>query len=93
MNNALAINEGAEDALLRAMATPLFIKRRQTQRPEDGGSPPPGSGTGMRAHRAFFYEEKLIFFSLSSRVVSLVVFLIIRCVAHKKNLIVVYSLD
>lgn len=42
MNNALAINEGAEDALLQAMAKPLFIKRRQTQRPKDCGSPPSG---------------------------------------------------
>lgn len=42
MNNALAINEGAEDALLRAMVKPLFIKRRQTQRPKDCGSPPSG---------------------------------------------------
>lgn len=26
------MNEGAEDALLQAMAKPLFIKRRQTQK-------------------------------------------------------------
>lgn len=42
MNNALAINEGAEDTLLQAMVKPLFIKGRQTQRPKDCGSPPSG---------------------------------------------------
>lgn len=38
MNNALAINEGAEDALPEAMVKPLFIKQRQRQRPKDSGS-------------------------------------------------------
>ena len=32
MNNALGINEGAKDTLLKAMAKPLFIKTGQTQR-------------------------------------------------------------
>lgn len=46
MNNALAINEGAEDALLGAIVKLLFIKKRQPQRPEGCGSPPAKRGKG-----------------------------------------------
>ena len=59
MNNALAINEGAEDALLQAMVKPLFIKRRQTQRAQGLWESTIGEG-GMRTH---ILRGKLFFFS------------------------------
>lgn len=62
MNNALGMNEGAEDALLQAMAKPLFIKRRQTQKAQ-GLWESTIREKGMRTH----ISTGIFFFNLPSQ--------------------------
>lgn len=89
MNNALAMNEGAEDALLQATAKPLFIKRRQTQKAQ-GLWESTIREKGMRTHilkRNFFSSfntphPPFLFPPYA------IIFVIIRCVA--KMLLFVY---
>lgn len=88
MNNALAMNEGAEDALLQAMAKPLFIKRRQTQKAQ-GLWESTIREKGMRTH----ILTRIFFFPItpppsSSFLPYSIIFVIIRCVA--KMLLFVY---
>lgn len=88
MNNALAMNEGAEDALLQAMAKPLFIKRRQTQKAQ-GLWESTIREKGMRTH----ILTRIFFLLLNTLPPFLfppyaMIFVIIRCVA--KMLMFVY---
>lgn len=75
MNYALAINEGAEDALLQAIVKPLFIKKRQTQRPRTVGV----HHRGGRNEDARFRRKTVFVFCFSSFLCG--IFFIIRCVA------------
>lgn len=81
------MNEGAEDALLQAMAKPLFIKRRQTQKAQ-GLWESTIREKGMRTH----ISTGFFFFPLPPQPLASphlsIIFVIIRCVV--KMLLFVY---